>query len=401
MTGIVCAMHGVVTSVAAAAATTSTTSFTNAEFNWNQYHVNQLAYAGLDSSSRPVFGFATKDITSTYATFTLFRVNSDLTITQGSKNDITAVAIDNGPVATIDTDNNYGYVTYSKQSPVGIGAKTFTIDKDALSIGTAGTEAVVFATVDAGFVSSTYLGNGRVAHFNRRGGQVSGIKYTTRSGTTLTVGTELTDSHGSSQVYHEIRAFDRSADLYRFVHVTNNNDPQVVASYYNNTTAATSSSITTFSYSLGGGIQHRNVVRLKSADKFMILARGPSAAQVAAGTITWPGSGTTAPTIAQGAVLSLTDLPNGNLYAAVDGFANDEAYIVYKKNSDSLFYWRKITASTNTLTEGSANLISIGSASTTGAFAANSVQAFSKKLIVAVVDNSGSNNPDIVVAVVT
>jgi hypothetical protein len=387
---------------AAPAVTVSTTSFTNAEFNWNQYHINQLAYAGLDSSSRPVFGFATKDVTSTYPTFTLFRVNSDLTITQGSKNTITAAATDNSPVATIDTDNGYGYVTYTKTPGGGAYAKTFTIDKDALSIGTAGTEVTLFSTTDAGFVSSTYLGNGRVAHFHRRGGQVSAIKYTTRSGTTLTVSTnEINDGLGSSQVYHEIRAFNRSSDLYRLMHVSVNGPPQAAASYFNSTSASTGSSLTTYSWSLGGGIQHRNIVRLKAADKFMILAKGPSAAQVAAGTVTWPASGTTAPTIAQGAVLSLTDLPNGNLYAAVDGFANDEAYILYKKNSDSLFYWRKITASTNTLTEGSANLISIGSANTTGAFVANSVQAFSKKYIVAVADNSASVNPDIIVAEVT
>lgn len=382
------------------ATTVSTTSFTNALFNWNQYHVNQLAYAGLDTSSRPVFGFSTKDVTSTYPTFTLFRVNSDLTITQGSKNTITSVAVDNSPVAAIDTDNNYGYCTYCKGQ--GMFAKTFTIDKDNLSIGTAGTEAEIFPSTDAGFVSSSYAGNGRVIHWHRRGGQVSAAKYTTRSGTTLTVATnELADSHADGDVYHEIRAFDRSADLYRIMHVGNNSNPQATAQYYNNTSASTASSITNFSWSLGGGITHRNIVRLKAADKFMILAKGATTAQVAAGTVTWPGSGTTAPTIAQGAVLSLTDLPNGNLYGAVDGFANDEAYIVYKKNSDSLFYWRKITASTNTLTEGSANLVSIGSASTTGALILSNAQAFSKKLIVAVADNSGSSSPDILVMVVT
>lgn len=384
------------------AATVSTTSFTNAEFLWNQFHINQLAFAGLDTSSRPVFAFATKDVTSTFPTFTMFRVNSDLTITQGSKNTITSVAIGNAPVATIDTDNGYGYVTYSKAvSPFGAFAKTFTIDKDALSIGTAGTEATVFSTTDAAFVSSTYLGNGRVAHYHRRGSQISAVKYTTRSGTTLTVGTELATGLGDSQVYQEIRAFDRSGNLYRFMHVSVNTPPQARALYYNDATAATASTSTAFAWSLGGSIVHRNIVRLKTADKFMILAKGATAAQVAAGTVSWPGSGSGAATITEGTVLTLSDLPNGNLYAAVDGFANDEAYILYKKNSDSLFYYRKITASTNTLTEGSANLVSIGSANSTGAFVANSVQAFSKKYIVAVVDNSTSNNPDIVVMEVT
>ena len=380
---------------------TTTTSFTNSLFNWNQYHINQLAYAGLDSTGRPVFGFSTKDLTSTYPTFTLFRVNSDLTITQGSKNTITSVDVVNAPVAAIDTDNNYGYCTYAKTSG-GMFAKTFTIDKDNLSIGTAGTEATIFPTTDAGFCSSSYLGNGRVMHWHRRGGQVSAMKYTTRSGTTLTVSTnEIADGLGNGDVYHEIRAFDRSADLYRVMHVGKNNNPQARASYFNDTSASIASSETTFSWSLGGGINHRNIVRLKAADKFMIFAKGATTAQVAAGTVTWPGSGTGAPTIAQGAVLTLTDLPNGNLYGAVDGFANDEAYIVYKKNSDSLFYWRKITASTNTLTEGSANVVSIGSASTTGALILSSAQAFSKKLIVAVADNSGSSSPDILVMDVT
>lgn len=380
----------------AAVATTSTTSFSNVSWNWGQFINYQLAYAGLDSSSRPVFAFGYRNATSTYPNFILFRVNSDLTITQGSANEIAAVAVTDGVVATVDTDNGYGYCYYNK-SAGGAYAKTFTIDKDNLTIGTAGTEATLFTASDAGMVSATYLGGGRVAFFHRKGGQFSATKYTTRSGTTLTVGTELLSGFADSQVYSEIRAFNASGSLYRFMHVGLNNDPQARALYYNDTSAATASSTTTFSWSLGTGINHRNIVRLKTADKFMILAKGSTAAQVAAGTVTWPSSGTSAATIAQGTVLSLTDLPNGNLYTAVDGFANDEAYILYKKNSDSLFYWRKITASTNTLTEGSANSVSIGSANTTGAFVANSVQAFSKKYIVAVADNSGSTAPDIMV----
>lgn len=398
MTGLMCSFVGA--KPEAAAATVSTTSFSNVSWLWSQFYMYQLAYAGLDSSSRPVFAFGYKNATSTYPNFILFRVNSDLTITQGSANEITAAAVSDGVVATVDTDNGYGYCYYHK-SAGGAYAKTFTIDKDNLSIGTAGSEATIFATTDAGMVSATYLGSGRVAFFHRRGGQLSAVKYTTRSGTTLTVGNELLTGFADSQVYSEIRAFDASGSLYRFMHVGLNNNPQARALYYNDTTAATASATTAYSWSLGTGINHRNIVRLKTADKFMIMAKGSTAAQVAAGTVTWPSSGTSAATIAEGAVLSLTDLPNGNMYAAVDGFANDEAYIIYKKNSDSKFYWRKITASTNTLTEGSANEVSILSSNSTGAFVANSVQAFSKKYIVGVVDNTTTTAPDIFVAEVS
>jgi len=393
MTGLMCSFVGAKPTVSV---TTSTTSFSNVSWNWSQFFHYQLAYAGLDTSSRPVFAFGYKNATTTYPHFILFRVNSDLTITQGSTNEISAVAVGDGCVATIDTDNNFGYLTYHK-SAGGEYAKTFSIDKDNLTIGTAGGEVTLFATTDAGIVSSTYLGSGRVAHFHRKGGQVSATKYTTRAGTTLTVGTELLSGFADSQVYSEIRAFNASGSLYRFMHVGMNNNPQARALYYNDTTAATASATTTFAWSLGTGINHRNIVRLKAADKFMIMAKGGTAAQVAAGTVSWPSSGTSAATITQGAVLTLTDLPSGNLYAAVDGYANDEAYILYKKNSDSLFYYRKITASTNTLTEGSANLVSIGSGNTTGAFVISSVEAYSKKYIVAVADNSASTAPDIVV----
>jgi hypothetical protein len=89
------------------------------------------------------------------------------------------------------------------------------------------------------------------------------------------------------------------------------------------------------------------------------------------------------------------------MYGAIDGFANDEAFIVYKKSSDSKFYYRKITASTNTLTEGAATEISILSASAANQLICKGVTAFSKNYIVGIADNTGSASPDIFVTEVT
>jgi hypothetical protein len=399
MTGIVAVLAGQ-TVAAAPAATVSTTSFSNVSWNWSQFYVYQLAYAGLDSSSRPVFAFGYKNATSTYPNFTLFRVNSDLTITQGSANQITAVAVSDGVVATVDTDNNYGYCMYHK-SAGGAYAKTFTIDKDNLSIGTPGSEATIYATSDAGIVSADYAGGGRVHYFHRRGGQFSGNFYSTRSGTTLTIGTEILGNVGASVVYTQLRTSDASGSLYRHIIISGNGAPQASAMYWNNTSGSTASTASAISWGTGSGIRPHSLVRLKSADKFMIVTSGATAAQMASVTVTWPASGTTAPTLSTGTALSFTDTPATNMYGAIDGFSNDEAYIIYKKSSDSKFYWRKITASSNTLTEGSANEVAILSSNAANAFACRGVQAFSKKYIVGVVDNSTSTAPDIFVTEVT
>ena len=379
----------------AAAVTASTTSFSNVSWNWEQYYNYQLAYAGLDSSSRPVFAYGYREVTTDDAMFCLFRVNSDLTITQGSTNTILTGTVSSGVAATVDTDNNYGYVIYHK-STGGAYSKTFTIDKDALSIGTAGTELTVYATSDAGIVSIDYAGSGRVHYFHRRGGQVSGNFYSTRSGTTLTLGTEIVGNIGASTVYSQLRTFTASGTLYRHAIISGNGAPQLNAMYWNNTTGSTVSTATAFSWG-AASILHHEFVRLKAADKFMIVTNVTAGMRAAAGTITWPSSGTTAPTIAVGAILSLTDATSSNMYGAIDGFANDEAYIVYKKSSDSKFYYRKITASTNTLTEGAATEISILSASAANQLICKGVTAFSKNYIVGIADNTGSASPDIFV----
>jgi hypothetical protein len=384
---------------AAPAVTASTTSFSNVSWNWEQYFINQLAYAGLDSSSRPVFVYGYREVTTDDAKVCLFRVNSDLTITQGSNSTILTGTVSNGVAATVDTDNNYGYVIYHK-SAGGAYAKTFTIDKDALTIGTPGAEATIFATSDAGIVSADYAGNGRVHYFHRRGGQVSGNFYSTRSGTTLTVGTEIVGNIGAGTVYTQLRTFAASGTLYRHAIISGNGAPQLNAMYWNNTSGSSVSTATSFSWG-STSIVHHDLVRLNSTNKFMILTHVTAGARAAAGTITWPGSGTTAPTVAVGAVLSLTDATASNMYGAVDGFTTDQAVIVYKKSSDSKFYYRKITASTNTLTEGAATEISVLSANSANHLICKGVTAFSKNYIVGIADNSTSASPDIFVTEVT
>lgn len=395
MTGIVCSMVGASFTVAAAA-TVSTTSLSNVDWNWDQYYIFQLAYAGLDSSSRPVFMFGYKDTSTTYPEVMLFRVNSDLTITQGTPTSIVSTAVNPNVAATVDTDNNYGYCAYNKTTG-GAYAKTFTIDKDNLSTGTPGSEATLYATTDGAMVSADYAGNGRVHYFHRRGGQLSGNYYSTRSGTTLTIGTEIIGYIGASTVYTQIRNFTYSGTRYRHVIISGNAGAQAAAVYWDNTTAATAGAATSITYSMGTGIKSHNLVRLKAADKFMIITSGSTAAQVVAGTVTWPTSGTTAPTISAGTPITLTDYPNGNMYGAIDGFQDDEAYVVYKKNSDSKFYWRKINSVGNTLYEHAANEILVLSSNSANAFVCQRAEAFGKKYMIGVVDNSTTTKPDVFV----
>ena len=62
MSGIMLNVVG--TKPPAAAVTASTTSFSNVSWNWEQYYNYQLAYAGLDSSSRPVFAYGYREVTT-------------------------------------------------------------------------------------------------------------------------------------------------------------------------------------------------------------------------------------------------------------------------------------------------------------------------------------------------
>jgi len=396
---VLCSMVGASFTVAATA-TVSTTSFSNVSWNWEQFFIYQLAYAGLDSTSRPVFLYAYREISTNYARAILFRVNSDLTITQGTAVTVFEGVCSSGVAAAVDTDNNYGYTIYHK-SAGGAYAKTFTIDKDNLSMGTPGAEATLFATSDAGIVSVDYAGGGRVHYFHRRGGQVSGNFYSTRSGTTLTIGTEISGTVGASTVYTQLRTHNNSGNFYRHAIISGNGSPQLSAIYWNNTSTATASTATSISWGTGSGIRSHNLVRLTSTDKFMILTSGATAAQVVSATISWPSSGTAAATVTVGSPVSLSDTPTLNMYGAIDGFTSNEAYVVYKNSSDNKFYWRKFTASGNTLTQGSANEILILSANSVNFLICKGVEAFSKRYIVGICDNSTSNNPDIFVAEVT
>lgn len=386
----------------------ATDSITSLGINYPffQYHYDKLSYAGLDSSSRPVylFGFADPSA-SYYPKVILWRVNSDLSITAGSATTLFSEG-SIGCVAAVDTDNNYGAILHIKDNGAGDGAggfmKAFTIDKDNLTIGTPGASLTAYSGSDATACSIDYAGGGRFHTFHRRNGAVGSNKYITRSGTTLSVSsTEITTNQFGGQVYTQLRAFTASGSLYRSVVSGNNTNPQANAYYWNNTTGSTVSSLTTISWTSMAGINPHPLCRLSPADKFLLATYNNSGSmQMAAGTVTWPSSGTTAPTISTGTALTLSDATILN--GTADGFGNDEAYVLYRKLSTNELYWRKITSSGNTLTQGSANLLTSSGANLGGiGILCHGVQAFSKKLLVGICDNTTTVNPTIIVTQVT
>jgi hypothetical protein len=373
-------------------------------YSFSQYHYDKLSYAGLDSSSRPVYLFGWADPSASYyPKVVLWRVNSDLSITAGSATTLFSEA-SIGCVAAVDTDNNYGAILHIKDNGAGDGAggfmKAFTIDKDNLTIGTPGASVTAYSGSDATACAIDYAGGGRFHTYHRRNGAVGSNKYITRSGTTLTVSAEIVSNFGS-QVYTQLRAFTASGSLYRSVVSGSNTNPQAQAYYWNNTSGSTVSSQTAISWTSMASINPHPLCRLSPADKFLLATYNNSGSmQMAAGTVTWPSSGTSAPTISTGTALTLSDAVGVN--GTADGFGNDEAYVLYRKLSTNELYWRKITSSGNTLTQGSANLLTSSGANLSGiGILCHGVQAFSKKLLVGICDNTTTVNPTIIVTQVT
>lgn len=382
-------------------ATDSISSF-GVSYPFSQYAYDKISYAGLDSSSRPVYLFGYADYgNSYYPTVVLFRVNSDLSITAGASTVVYSEA-SNSTVAAADPDNGYGVVLQVKNEEAGAFMKAFTINKDALTIGTPGTSLEAYAASGAAALSIDYAGGGRFHIFHRRNGDNASHKYVTRSGTTLTLSsTEILTNFGS-QVYTQIRAFTASGSLYRTVVSGNNTNPQAQAYYWNNTTGSTVSSATAISWTSMSGIVAHPLCRLSPADKFLLTTYNNSGSvQMAAGTVTWPSSGTTAPTISAGTALSLTDASIIN--GTADGFGNDEAYYLYRKLSTNELYWRKITSSGTTLTQGSANLLTASGANLVSnqGILLHGVQAFSKKLLVGLTYNNSKAATQVIVTQVT
>jgi hypothetical protein len=292
-------------------------------------------------------------------------------------------------------DNTNAICSYQRGTQVY--AKAFSITKDTLTIGTPGTEIQVSNTnPNAGFSFATYLRNG----FWALGWRNSGInvRYATLSGTTISLSANRqTTAHGDA-VWQEPIGFNNSSSLYRFV-TSSGNSNVIGAGYFNGTSASTG--VVSADFLTMGTLTAMKVARLDTTNKFIAASSTASAMKIRAGTVSWPTSGTAAPTLTFGTEITSADVATAGTHSICDGGTN-EAFLIYRKNSDSVWYYRKITASGTTLTEGSP--VSLGVDFTNFRTVNPNIHyvagTAAGNILVGVVDNASTSVPIIFVKVV-
>lgn len=329
--------------------TTSTVSSTFIFPNL-QYSCSSVCYVGPDTSSRPVFAVASGS--SGNLRVTLFRVNSDTTITEGSVQTAAVTNINQQvSMASEYEDANvngagtgdYAYLTYSATG--ASYARVIQVSRDALTV-TFGTAVSLALTPDAQQNYVAYVGNSRSVHGARTGSGAVAKRYS-RSGTTLTAEGTATGDMG----------FRIDSDLIGFV---NNGTTQYRYGWFNTQSGASgthygagemgstnylasNTAITSSNYDQGS--------TLNSYNKMIGLNRISSTWYVRAVNITWNAA--SAATLSAGSSQSFTDVTgSGGQAYVIHGHQFDEAYVLYASSTSTIDY-RRITVDGTTTTLGS------------------------------------------------
>ena len=329
--------------------TTSTVSstfiFPNLQYSWSS-----VCYVGPDTSSRPVFAVASGS--SGNLRVTLFRVNSDTTITEGS---VQTAAVTNihqqVSMASEYEDANvngagtgdYAYLTYSATG--ASYARVIQVNRDALTV-TFGTAVSLALTPDAVQNYVAYVGNSRSVHGARTGSGSVAKRYS-RSGTTLTAEGTATGDMG----------FRIDSDLIGFL---NNGTTQYRYGWFNTQSGASgthygagqmgstnylasNTSIASSGYDQGSN--------LNSYNKMIGLNQIGNTRYVRAVNITWNAA--SAATLSAGSSQSFTDVTSsGGGAFVIHGHQFDEAYVLYTSSTSTIDY-RRITVDGTTTTLGS------------------------------------------------
>jgi hypothetical protein len=383
------------------APTETLTSLTSVNWNRAQYYSYNMEYVGDDSSGNPVVAFAYVDDTNNQNAYAiLVSINkSTYAVTEGSINNFYTGAGGGdpleAPILCAEQGSNACAICYMDRNATG-GYEVFgiaaTLDLDALtfSFGTAVT--VESSSLDA-FALNAHVGNGNYAMGNRSGG--GRYHLMTRSGNSLSKTSTSTVGMSGGNVYNETEGFDASGSLYRFTRLNSTGGVDISAGYFNGSNASLAASATPITGLSSVIISHH--ARLNTSNKGIAISSDNTTTKAAAYEVTWPSSGTGAPSISTGSQLTLSNDAYGDAYHVAESTTTDQAYYVY---SDSGGNWnsRPITASGTSLSEGSATSLSL---LTSSQFTALDFIAFAdsngNELLVGVIDNTGSNAPDIYV----
>jgi hypothetical protein len=416
MSGFLSSMVGATYASAAVAFADGLTSLSNISYNYQQYTNPQLSYVGADSSNNPVFLFCYSDSSNTYPKGMVFRVNSDGSTTQGSVvtfNSAAGADPFNTSSHTEYPDASQGWVYYTVATTSYLKAKTFAITKDSLTIETPGSEFALTdnssQAVDASFMASDYAGNNR-GLITFRGGPGGNTALLSRSGNTISQVAYRSDGPGDQSVLHGVRSFayrNLSNGLYRYMWNSYGADGEF--GYFNGATNGTQRWFGADNGNVGllptAGYTQASVNTVLdpsssgNTPKILVTGRNGSNLVHQAATMTFPTSGTAAGSSVLGSVLTSADATTNLSWTTVQGFANNEAYVIYKNSSNSNWYYRKITASTNTLSEGSAvQITNFPTNWPTGGWFARmcaSASTSTGNWIVAVADDSTTSTPNL------
>lgn len=365
---------------------------TNIDWNYLTYQHDKINFVGMDTNSNPVFLWGYKD-TSGAAYVILFRINSDLTLTEGTPVQIFASGVSTANSAGGYPDSTTGICVYYQSA--GVYAKAFTYNINTLAIGTPGSQVQVNTTSPtAGFSYATYMRNNYFMAGWRRSGMV--FRQLTVSGTTITLGANTLIYSFGDGVYQEATSHANSGSLLRAV-ASNGNAASLGAAYWNGTSASTSYVFGTFLTM--GGLNQMRVRTLDDTSKCIAASARTNVMKARAATINWPTSGTGAPTATHGTEITLTHA-GSNLGLCNGG--TDIAYVAYLNTTDSNWYYSKITASGTTLTEATPVALGLSESTFTALPSIEYVSGASAgNILVGLVDNSASVNPHIFVKVVS
>jgi len=355
---------------AAAPANASITSLgITAPASYINNYQHQLAYAGQDSSNRPVFIFSYSAVTTAAPSAVMFRINSDMTTTVGTPVSVgTTAAGYTGVICKTERDDSglrtssgftdYAYFGWNNLNQVYASSASYNLDTLALS---AGSELSIHA-VNSGGIFLAYMGNRSFA-IGGQGGN-NGNTYVTDVVTRTSGSTTLTKRGYNVSVGYFGQAGGHiayGAGPGRFVIMSNTNNGhdgnyiavkdtgstlvgQTVKPFYLPTTS-------TFNFSPYAGL-------LNTSGKVTFGGygsySGASALRTQVLDNAWnPASTGILPSSSEGNILTDAASLSGWI-TMTNGSVDNEAYYVYVHNASSYnLRYKKMTVNQDTVTEGS------------------------------------------------
>jgi hypothetical protein len=368
-------------------------------------------YLGDDSSENPCFAWVYRDASDGIIKVTAFKIDSsDGSLTIGTPGSTTLV----GSEPYLKTENTdaktrstsgwtaAGAISFYGEVADNLRLVAFTVNLSTLAV-TLGTAVAPTVATGAGSSSIAYVDNNRFIMTHRNTSDGRNSQLFSRSGTTVSLvanGNNTTIADGGIVIDAVGFAYNSGVPQYRAAvgHDGNNLDGTAFNTVkFDNTTYRTSSTLDVFS----GTETNSDVwlVPLDTATKAAIIQTESGLGRIIARTvdITWAASGTN-PSHTFGSELTLT----GTDYSPV-GFGpgqNDNEFVYYYDNSGTLKY-RVITNSGTTLSQGSEIDTGLSVSNNTGTTKWEIAKSASGDYAVGIVDNTGSNDPDVFVLKLT